>query len=91
MKTFKIAALCLSMAAAAFIVQAKEVKYEADVAIVGGGPAGMVAAAYAAENGLKPILVEKLPGVGGNLMMLEITFGQRTKFTDQDQVYYPSD
>ena len=42
MKTFKIAALCLSMAAAAFIVQAKEVKYEADVAIVGGGPAGMV-------------------------------------------------
>ena len=88
MKTFKIAALCLSMAAAAFIVQAKEVKYEADVAIVGGG---MVAAAYAAENGLKPILVEKLPGVGGNLMMLEITFGQRTKFTDQDQVYYPSD
>ena len=91
MKTFKIAALCLSMAAAAFTVQAKEVKYEADVAIVGGGPAGMVAAAYAAENGLKPILVEKLPGVGGNLMMLEITFGQRTKFTDQDQVYYPSD
>ena len=42
MKTFKIAALCLSMAAAAFTVQAKEVKYEADVAIVGGGPAGMV-------------------------------------------------
>ena len=39
MKTFKIAALCLSMAAAAFTVQAKEVKYEADVAIVGGGPA----------------------------------------------------
>lgn len=37
MKTFKIAALCLSMAAAAFTVQAKEVKYEADVAIVGGG------------------------------------------------------
>ena len=50
MKTFKIAALCLSMAAAAFIVQAKEVKYEADVAIVGGGPAGMVAAAYEADT-----------------------------------------
>ena len=43
MKTFKIAALCLSMAATAFTVQAKEIKYEADVAIVGGGPAGMVA------------------------------------------------
>ena len=40
MKTFKIAALCLSMAAAAFTVQAKEIKYEADVAIVGGGPGG---------------------------------------------------
>ena len=50
MKTFKIAALCLSMAAAAFTVQAKEIKYEADVAIVGGGPAGMVAAAYAADT-----------------------------------------
>ena len=52
MKTFKIAALCLSMAAAAFTVQAKEVKYEADVAIVGGGPAGDVSG--------------RVPGGGGN-------------------------
>lgn len=71
-------------------LQAKEIKYDADVAIVGGGTAGMVAAAFAAENGLKPVLIEKLPGVGGNLMMLEITFGQRTKFTDADNVYYPA-
>ena len=49
MKTFKIAALCLSMAATAFTVQAKEIKYEADVAIVGGGPAGMRAALYASK------------------------------------------
>lgn len=82
------AACCLAMA---FNAGAKEIQYDADVAIVGGGPAGMVAAAYAAENGLKPVLIEKLPGVGGNLMMLEITFGQRTEFTDADQVYYPAD
>lgn len=72
-------------------VVAKEIKYDADVAIVGGGAAGMVAAAYAAENGLKPVVLEKLPGVGGNLMMLEITFGQKTQFTDADQVYYPAE
>lgn len=83
-----VSLLCLTIAG---ITQAKEVTYNADVAIVGGGPAGMVAAAYAAENGLKPILIEKLPGVGGNLMMIEITFGQRTKFTDRDQVYYPKE
>lgn len=80
------AACCFALS---FGASAKEIKYDADVAIVGGGPAGMVAAAFAAENGLKPVLIEKLPGVGGNLMMLEITFGQRTEFTDADQVYYP--
>lgn len=82
------AACCMAMMPGAF---AKEIVYEADVAVVGGGTAGMVAAAYAAENGLKPVLIEKLPGVGGNLMMLEITFGQRTEFTDADQVYYPEE
>lgn len=83
-----VAACCMAMAVGA---NAKEIRYDADVAIVGGGPAGMVAAAFAAENGLKPVLIEKLPGVGGNLMMLEITFGQRTEFTDADQVYYPAE
>ncbi len=84
-----VAAACAM--AVSFGAGAKEIQYNADVAIVGGGPAGMVAAAFAAENGLKPVLIEKLPGVGGNLMMLEITFGQRTEFTDADQVYYPSE
>lgn len=91
-RNFALSALCaalaLTVSAEGF---AKEIKYDADVAIVGAGPAGMVAAAYAAENGLKPVLIEKLAGVGGNLMMFEITFGQRTEFTDADQVYYPSD
>lgn len=72
-------------------LSAAEITHEGDVVIVGGGPAGMVAAAFAAENGLKPVLVEKLPGVGGNLMMFEITFGQKTDFTDADQVYYPAE
>lgn len=94
MKSFKLtitsAAVALSIALSN-VVSAEEITHEADVVIVGGGGAGMVAAAFAAENGLKPILVEKLPGVGGNLMMFEITFGQQTEFTDADQVYYPAD
>jgi fumarate reductase flavoprotein subunit len=86
--TTLVAALALAFCGFA---GAEEITHEADVVIVGGGPAGMVAAAFAAENGVKPILVEKLPGVGGNLMMLEITFGQQTEFTDADLVYYPKE
>lgn len=89
-KKITLAALCVAMSMSASVF-AKEIKYEGDVVIVGGGPAGLTAAAYAAENGLKPILVEKLAGVGGNAMMFEITFGQRTEFTDADQVYYPAE
>jgi flavin-dependent dehydrogenase len=35
-----------------------------DVAIAGGGPAGLMAAKTAAERGLKTVLLEKRPGVG---------------------------
>ena len=40
---------------------------EADVLIVGGGPAGIIAALAAAEEGSKVILVEQRGFVGGNL------------------------
>ncbi len=39
---------------------------DCDVVVVGAGGAGLTAAAQAAENGAKVIVVEKMPTVGGN-------------------------
>lgn len=38
-----------------------------DVAIIGGGPAGMSAAIYAARGGMKTLVIEKL-ACGGQVM-----------------------
>lgn len=40
-----------------------------DVAVIGGGPAGMIAAGRAAELGAKVILLEKNPGTGKKLLI----------------------
>jgi len=40
-------------------------KEEADIAVIGGGPAGIAAAAAAARAGCRTILVEKSPVLGG--------------------------
>lgn len=45
---------------------AEEKEYTADVAVIGGGGAGMVAAIVAADAGKKVILVEKQAMLGGN-------------------------
>ncbi len=52
-----------------------------DVAIVGGGPAGMMAAGRAAELGQKVILLEKNDGVGRKLL---ITGGGRCNVTNAE-------
>ncbi len=41
---------------------------EADIVIVGGGPAGLSAAIYAAKFGAKIILVDRFPKLGGQLI-----------------------
>lgn len=41
------------------------IKADCDVAIVGGGPAGLAAAVYAASEGLSTTLIERLPMLGG--------------------------
>jgi fumarate reductase flavoprotein subunit len=53
--------------------------YEADVAVVAGGPAGLAAANAAAENGVKVILLEKTPVTGGagNMGMGPFAVGTR--------------
>jgi len=43
------------------------IRTEADVLVVGGGPAGIMAAMAAAESGLKTTLIESYGFVGGNL------------------------
>ena len=40
-------------------------KYETDIVVIAGGPAGLAAAVQAAEDGARVILVEKSETVGG--------------------------
>jgi len=52
-----------------------------DVAVIGGGPAGMMAAGRAAERGLSVILMEKNEGLGKKLL---ITGGGRCNVTNAE-------
>jgi len=60
------------------------VRYEADVAVVGGGIAGVCAAAAAARSGARVILVERFAVTGGML-----TSGGVSNFCDGSQVRRP--
>lgn len=60
-------------------VQADPMEY--DVAVIGGGPAGMMAAGRAAERGLRVILIEKNPALGKKLL---ITGGGRCNVTNNE-------
>src|SRR3989344_5025759 len=50
-----------------------------DVVVIGGGPAGMMSAGRAAENGRSVLLLEKNPGLGKKLL---ITGGGRCNLTN---------
>ena len=52
-----------------------------DVVVIGGGPAGMMAAGRAAERGAKVLLLEKNPNVGKKLL---ITGGGRCNVTNAE-------
>ncbi len=52
-----------------------------DVAVIGGGPAGMIAAGRAAECGARVILIEKNPKLGKKLL---ITGGGRCNITNAE-------
>ena len=43
------------------------VRKETDILVVGGGPAGLIAAQAAAEDGLSVTLIESRSFVGGNI------------------------
>ena len=53
-------------------------KEQFDAAVVGGGPAGMMAAIKASENGARVVLIEKNSGLGKKLL---ITGGGRRNIT----------
>jgi len=55
--------------------------FDYDVAVVGGGPAGMIAAGRAAELGARVILIEKNPSLGKKLL---ITGGGRCNITNAE-------
>ncbi|MCC2631280.1 MAG: NAD(FAD)-utilizing dehydrogenase, partial [Candidatus Paceibacter sp.] len=52
-----------------------------DVAVIGGGPAGMMAAGRAAERGLNVIIIEKNASLGKKLL---ITGGGRSNVTNAE-------
>ncbi len=54
---------------------------EYDVAVIGGGPAGMMAAGRAAERGKRVVLIEKNPALGKKLL---ITGGGRCNVTNNE-------
>lgn len=47
----------------------KNIKYDTDVVVIGGGGAGLAAAVSAHQNGAKVIVIEKMPRVGGNTLI----------------------
>ena len=57
------------------------IKEKFDVAVIGGGPAGMMAAIKASEKGAKVVLIEKNDGFGKKLL---ITGGGRCNITQAE-------
>lgn len=50
-------------------VEKKDQEFDTEVAIIGGGGAGLAAAVSAHQNGAKVLLVEKMPNIGGNTII----------------------
>ncbi len=56
-------------------------KHEGDVIVIGGGPAGLMAAIKAAENGARVMLMDENPLLGGQLVkQTHKFFGKREQF-----------
>ena len=56
------------------------------VIVVGGGPAGMMAAITAAENGNDVTLIEKMPSFGKKLLKIKVVSSDKDKLTTNNYV-----
>jgi fumarate reductase flavoprotein subunit len=62
--------------------------YDAEVVIIGGGWAGLIAAVTAGEAGLKTVVLEKLAMIGGGMFLLGATnSGQTADGKSLDELY----
>ncbi|MDG5899445.1 FAD-binding protein [Shewanella xiamenensis] len=61
-------------------------EYNTDLVIVGSGTAGLTAAAYAAQNGIKTIVLEKLANTGGQLSVIEGTYAVESSLQHNQMV-----
>ncbi len=61
-------------------------EYNTDLVIVGSGTAGLTAAAYAAQNGIKTIVLEKLANTGGQLSVIEGTYAVDSSLQHNEMV-----
>ncbi|MCL1046541.1 FAD-dependent oxidoreductase [Shewanella electrodiphila] len=61
-------------------------EYNTELVIVGSGVAGLTAAAYAEENGIDTIVIEKLATTGGQLVVIEGTYAVESKTTAANMV-----
>ncbi len=64
----------------------RQLKYHADLAIVGGGLSGLSAALTAVEAGLKVVVVEKLHFLGGTGLFPEGSLGIGTRFQKRNGI-----
>jgi fumarate reductase flavoprotein subunit len=60
--------------------------YHTDIVIAGGGLSGLSAALTAAENGLKAVLLEKMPFVGGAGLFPEGSLGIGTRYQKENGI-----
>lgn len=74
---------------------ASELKDRYDVVIVGAGGAGMAAALQAQEEGMNPVILEKMPVAGGNTLKSsggmnasETKFQEKAGIKDSNQLFF---